>query len=107
METSWTIEPAPVVAAALAAALYAQGFVRLRRRSGAAHATPARALLLGAGLAVSLLAIVSPVDAIGEDQLLTAHMLQHLLLGDLGPLLLVLGVAGPLGVFLLPPQLLR
>jgi cytochrome c oxidase assembly factor CtaG len=47
------------------------------------------------------------VDAVGEEQLLAAHMLQHLLLGDLGPLLLVLGTRGPIGVFLLPPPLLR
>lgn len=58
-------------------------------------------------MAISILALVSPVDRIGEEQLLAAHMLQHLLLGDLGPLLMVLGVRGPLGVFMLPPPLLR
>src|SRR5581483_1892555 len=60
---------------------------RLRRRAPA-HATVSRAALFGAGLAATLLALVSPVDAVGEDQLLSAHMLQHLLLGDLGPFLL-------------------
>jgi cytochrome c oxidase assembly factor CtaG len=54
-----------------------------------------------------VLALVSPVDAVGEEQLLAAHMVQHLLLGDLGPLLLVLGTRGPIAFFLLPPPILR
>ena len=107
VETTWSLDPAPFALAGLAAALYVQAFVRLRRRSGRAHTSAARAGLFAGGLAVSVLALVSPVDTVGEDQLLTAHMLQHLLLGDLGPLLLVLGVRGPLGVFMLPPPLLR
>jgi cytochrome c oxidase assembly factor CtaG len=86
--------------------LYAQAFVRLRRRRREL-ADWRRALLFTLGLALSLLAVVSPVDAIGEEQLLSAHMLQHLLLGDLGPLLLVLGTRGPLSLFLLPPSVLR
>lgn len=87
--------------------LFAQGFARLRRRSGATHATVAAAALFLGGVGVSLVALVSPIEVVGEDQLLAAHMLQHLLLGDLGPLLVVLAVRGPLGVFFLPPRLLR
>jgi cytochrome c oxidase assembly factor CtaG len=107
VETGWTLDPLPLALAGLALALYAQAFVRLRRRSGGGHATILRALLFVTGVAVSVLALVSPVDAVGEDQLLAAHMLQHLLLGDLGPLLIVAGTRGPIGVFLLPPPLLR
>lgn len=107
METTWTLDPSAIAVAALAASLYAQGFLRLRRRTGREHATAGHAVLFGAGLAASLLALVSPVDAIGEDQLLSVHMLQHLLLGDLGPLLIVLGLRGPLAFFFLPPGLLR
>jgi cytochrome c oxidase assembly factor CtaG len=107
VETTWTLDPVAVALAAVALGLYAQAFVRLRARSGATHADAWRAVLYTAGVTVSLLALVSPVDAVGEDQLLTAHMLQHLLLGDLGPLLIVLGLRGPLSVFLLPPSLLR
>ena len=106
METAWSFDPGPLVLAAVAVAFYGQAFVRLRRRS-AAHAPFGHALLFLAGVLVSLLALVSPVDRIGEDQLLAAHMLQHLLLGDLGPLLLVLGVRGALAVFILPPAVLR
>src|SRR5581483_11862599 len=106
VETTWSLEPAPIVLCGVAAVLYAQAFARLRRRAPA-HATVSRAALFGAGLAATLLALVSPVDAVGEDQLLSAHMLQHLLLGDLGPLLLVLGTRGPIGVFLLPAPVLQ
>ena len=106
METSWSLDPALLVIAAVALVLYGQAFVRLRRRS-AVYAPAGRAVLFAAGVAVSVLALVSPVDRVGEDQLLAGHMLQHLLLGDLGPALLVLGARGPLGVFMLPPPLLR
>jgi cytochrome c oxidase assembly factor CtaG len=107
LDTRWTLDAAPLALAAVAAALYAQAYLRLRRRTGAAHARPARAALFAAGLLLSLSALVSPIDAIGEEQLLSAHMLQHLLLGDLGALLIVLGLVGPLAVFFLPPPLLR
>ena len=107
MDATWSPDPLPLALALVALALYAQAFVRLRLRSGGTHARPLNALCFAAGVAVSTLALVSPVDAVGEDQLLTAHMLQHLLLGDVGPLLLVLGLRGPIGVFLLPPPLLR
>jgi cytochrome c oxidase assembly factor CtaG len=80
--------------------------VRLRRRAPE-HAGAPRALLYVGGVAVSLLAIVSPLDRVGEEQLLSAHMLQHLLLGDVGPLLVVLGIRGPLALFLLPAPVLR
>lgn len=39
-------------------------------------------------------ALWSPLDRIGEERLFWVHMVQHLLLGDLAPLLLVLAVDG-------------
>jgi len=107
LDASWTLAPGPLVLAAVALLLYAQAFVRLRRRSGSTHADLSRAALFCGGVATSVLAVVSPLDRIGEEQLLSAHMLQHLLLGDIGPLLIVLGVRGPFAVFLLPQPVLR
>ncbi len=49
-----------------------------------------------AGLALVLLALVSPLDWWGENRFLWVHMIQHLLLGDLAPLLIVLGLTGAL-----------
>lgn len=102
----WSFDPVAFASGAVALLLYAQGFARLRRRR-VVHARPWRAGIYGAGVAVAVLALVSPIDTIGEKQLLSAHMLQHLLLGDVAPLLVVLGVSGPMAVFLLPARPMR
>jgi cytochrome c oxidase assembly factor CtaG len=97
------LDPLPLAAVAATAVLYARGFTRLRRRRPDL-ARGRYALAFGAGLAVVLAALLAPLD---EDELLTAHMGQHLLLGDVAPLLLAAGLAGPLMLFVLPPALLR
>jgi putative membrane protein len=40
-----------------------------------------------------LAALVSPIDGLGEDYLFSAHMVQHVLLGDIAPLLLLLALS--------------
>lgn len=47
------------------------------------------------GLLLIMVALVSPIAHIGEE-LVIAHMVEHLLLGDIATLLLVLGLTGPL-----------
>jgi putative membrane protein len=47
------------------------------------------------GLIAIAIALSPPVDKLA-DQLLVAHMAEHLLIGDVGALLLVLGLTGPL-----------
>ncbi len=106
LSTSWEAPPFVLAGGALALALFVQAFVRLRRRR-AEHAPWTRALLFGAGLALLVLALVSPLDHVGDEELLSAHMLQHVLIGDAAPALLVTAVRGPLLFFLLPPVLLR
>jgi cytochrome c oxidase assembly factor CtaG len=90
----WTLDPlqlAPVVIAAVAYAVRARTLARRGR-----PVSVARAASFGAGLAVVVLALVSPLDSLGEERLFSAHMGQHLLLGDLAPLLVVLGLSGAL-----------
>ena len=96
----------PVLAAAVAAILFAQAVVRLRRRGRADKAGWDRIALFAAGLGVSLFAVVGPLDRLADDKLLAAHMGQHVLIGDLGPALMVTAVRGPLLVFLLPAAIL-
>jgi putative membrane protein len=96
----------PLIAAALAALLFAQAVVRLRRRGRADLAGWDRVALFAAGLGVSIFALVGPLDRLADDKLLSAHMGQHVLIGDLGPALMVTAVRGPLLVFLLPAAVL-
>jgi cytochrome c oxidase assembly factor CtaG len=70
----------------------------LRARTLAAERRPVptwRRACFAAGLLVLLLATSPPVDTL-SDQLLVAHMAEHLLIGDVAALLLVLGLTGPL-----------
>jgi putative membrane protein len=96
----------PVVFAALAALLFLQAVVRLRRRGRVDLAGWDRIVLFAAGLGLSVFALVGPLDRIAEDKLLSAHMGQHVLIGDLGPALMVTALRGPLLVFLLPAPVL-
>jgi cytochrome c oxidase assembly factor CtaG len=102
-DLSWTV----LTASAVALALFGRAFLRLRARGRNDHAGWSRAALFTLGIAVLTLALVSPLDAAGDDYLISAHMLQHVLLGDVAPALLVVSLRGPLTFFFLPPSLLR
>jgi cytochrome c oxidase assembly factor CtaG len=103
----WLVEPLVLAAAALAIALFGQGFIRLRRRGRRDHATFGRAGLFLLGLSVMVAPLISPLDPIGDHYLLSAHMLQHLCIGDAGPALIVLSLRGPLVFFVLPRAMMR
>ena len=103
----WRWDPLVVIALALTVVLFAQGFARLRRRGRHDLAPWSRAALAAAAVAIATLALCSPIDSIGERYLISVHMLQHLMLGDLVPVLLLLALRGPLCVFLLPKPTMR
>jgi putative membrane protein len=107
LSTHWIAPPVVVALAVVAAAFFVQAAVRLRRRGRADLAGTDRALLFAGGLALVVLPLVSPLDGVADRYLLSAHMLQHVLIADAGPALLVLAVRGPLGFFLMPAPLLR
>jgi cytochrome c oxidase assembly factor CtaG len=100
--SAWEPAPAVLVAALLALALFFQGFFRLRRRGRTDHAGWGRAACFVTGALLLTLALVSPLDAIGEQYLLSAHMLQHVLIGDAAPALMLVALRGPLLFFFLP-----
>jgi putative membrane protein len=54
-----------------------------------------RQVCFAAGLLTIVIALASPIAHVGEE-LVIAHMVEHLLLGDVATLLLVLGLTGPL-----------
>jgi len=103
---AWSAPPAVLLTAALSAALFVQGWLRLRRRNRPDLAPWSRVVLFTLGLAAALAGLVTPIHSIGEHHLLSVHMLQHVLIGDLAPALLVTAVRGPLLVFLLPAGVL-
>lgn len=104
---AWDPEPTILVASIVSIVLFGRAFVELRRRGRRDHANWTHAVPFLLGVLVLALALVSPLDPIGEERLLSAHMLQHLVIGDLAPALLVLGARGPLTLFLLPTVVLR
>jgi cytochrome c oxidase assembly factor CtaG len=103
---AWSAPPSVLVPAIIALLLFAQGWRRLRRRGRSDLADWKRAALFAAGLLVVLAGLVSPIHTLGENHLLWVHMLQHVLIGDLGIALIVVAVRGPLLVFMLPPRVL-
>jgi putative membrane protein len=77
----------------VAAVLYAKRSLTLAERG---RPLPLwRQLCFAAGLLTITVATVSPVSHIAEE-LVIAHMIEHLMLGDVATLLLVLGLTGPL-----------
>ncbi len=84
------LELAPLLAAAV---LYAKRTSTLASRG---RPVPLwRQACFAAGLLTIALALASPIAHIAEE-LVIAHMVEHLMLGDLATLLLVLGLTGPL-----------
>jgi cytochrome c oxidase assembly factor CtaG len=90
----WSVEPVQLAAVLLAAALYARRAATLHERGRPVAGW--RLACFAAGLVVLLLAFVSPIDTLGEERLFWVHMLQHVLIGDVAPLLVVFGLTGPL-----------
>jgi len=91
---TWSLEPLQLIPTLLVALAYAKRARTLARRG---RPVPrGKQAWFYSGMAVVVLAFVSPVDRLGEERLLYMHMAQHLMLGDIGPLLIVLGLTGPL-----------
>ncbi len=97
--SSWSLSPALAIALTGLFLIYTRGWRRLGWPIS-------RLVAMAAGLAALVLAIASPIDALAGF-LLSAHMVQHLLLLVIAPPLLWL--AAPERVLLqgLPPSLLR
>ena len=92
--TDWTLDPLQLAPVALAALAYG-----MRARTLRSRGTPMprwRVLLFSTGILLLLAAFASPIAAIGEDDLFSFHMLQHVLIGDLAPLCLLAGLNGPM-----------
>ncbi len=92
--TGWSLNPLQLWGLPFLAAAYAVRTRRLHREGR--PVSGARQASFYLGIAILALALVSPVDTIGEERLFWVHMVQHLMLGDLAPLFVVLGLTGPI-----------
>lgn len=89
--SAWVLDPFVLVPLALAAWLYWRGVRSSWRRAGAGRGVKRwEALCFAGGMGGLALALVWPLDALGE-RLFSAHMAQHLVLMNLAAPLLVLG----------------
>lgn len=88
----WQVEPRQLVPLLLLAGAYS---IRARTMGRKGRPVPVRRMVsLYGGVAIVMVALVSPLDWYGENRLLWVHMVQHLLLGDIAPLFIVLGLTG-------------
>jgi cytochrome c oxidase assembly factor CtaG len=90
---SWTLSPGVLLGAALVAGVYLRRWRAVRGGPSplsAAQAPVWRLCCFMASVLIALGALVSPVDALA-DQLFFMHMVQHMLLLDLVPILAILG----------------
>jgi putative membrane protein len=89
----WTLAPGVLIGVALVGGIYLRRWLAVRRVSDhpAKDAPVWRLCCFIGSLAVVLLALVSPVDSLADD-LFFMHMIQHMLLLDVVPILAILGL---------------
>jgi cytochrome c oxidase assembly factor CtaG len=92
--TPWSFEPLQIVPTVIVAVLYLRRARTLARRG---QPVPRwRQVMFWTGIGLTVLALNSPIDSLGEEHFFFIHMLQHVIIGDLAPLCFVLGMTGPL-----------
>lgn len=103
---SWSFDPLLWVVLIAAGWWYVLMLRRVRRVTGK-PVGPGHWLFYWSGLAMLLIALGSPLDALGDRWLLGAHMIQHVMLADLAPPLLILGIRAPVLPLGMPRAALR
>jgi cytochrome c oxidase assembly factor CtaG len=102
---TWTWEPLVVVGIVVGAWLYARGWRAIARRR-AQVVQRWRGACFAAGLGILVAALLSPIDSVAAA-LFSMHMTQHLLLVMIAAPLLILGDAGRIMFWALPPHARR
>src|ERR1035437_8474433 len=103
---SWSFAPLLWIVLVAAGTWYVSMLRRVRRVTGK-PVGPGHWLFYWSGLAVLLIALDSPLNAIGDRWLLWAHMSQHVLLAAIAPPLLILGLRAPVLPLGMPRAALR
>lgn len=92
--TQWTWEPSIIIGIVLLCAAYAYAAGPLRKRRGEPPFGRGKIILFVVAQIVLVLALLSPLDEMGDEYLFSAHMVQHLLLASLWPPLLLMSLPG-------------
>ena len=93
--TQWNWEPSILIGTVVTVGLYLYALGPLRKKYHLAERVnkwQAFSFLLG--MSIMFLALVSPLDELGDSYLFSAHMVQHMFLTIVGPPLLLLGTPG-------------
>lgn len=90
--TQWTLEPSVLISTVLITGLYLYAIGPLRKRYYPdEQVKTGQTISFLLGVLIMFLALVSPLDELGDSYLFSAHMVQHLFLTIVGPPLLLLG----------------
>jgi putative membrane protein len=89
--TQWNWDPSLVIGAILIVGLYFYAIGPLRRRNNYEPVSKGKIFAFMLGTVLMFLALVSPLDELGDSYLFSAHMVQHLFLTIVGPPLLLIG----------------
>jgi cytochrome c oxidase assembly factor CtaG len=93
--TRWNWEPSIVIGTALLVGFYLYAVGPLRRKYHLAESVKrGQVCSFLLGVLIMFLALVSPLDELGDSYLFSAHMVQHLCLTIVVPPLLLLGTPG-------------
>ena len=90
--TEWNWEPSIIIGTAIVIGLYLYAVGPLRKRYHLAeNVKRSQIVSFLLGVLIMFLALVSPLDELGDSYLFSAHMVQHLFLTIVGPPLLLIG----------------
>ncbi|HVB75590.1 MAG TPA: cytochrome c oxidase assembly protein [Ktedonobacteraceae bacterium] len=89
--TQWNWDPSIVIGTVLIVGLYLYAIGPVRKRHHFEPASKGQVVAFMLGMGLMFLALVSPLDELGDEYLFSAHMVQHLFLTIVGPPLLLLG----------------
>ena len=91
-DTSFSLAPGPIAIVVVLVAAYLRRWSKVRRTSGPRGAGWVQLSAWLGGVLCIAIALISPIDTLA-DQVFAMHMVQHVLLLDFAPILLIAGLS--------------